>query len=89
MFLMLLKPIYYVCITYVMRMKNISVRLPDKLLEDIDNLVEEGHYSSRTEALREAARKLLKEQVGVLKGSPAVVSKDDLWREYREENDLR
>ena len=88
-FLLLLKPIYYVCITCVMRMKNISVRLPDKLLEDIDSLVEEGRYSSRTEALREAARRLLREQVGVLKGSPAVVSKDDLWREFKEENDLR
>jgi Arc/MetJ-type ribon-helix-helix transcriptional regulator len=70
-------------------MKNISLRLPDKLLEDIDGLVEEGHYSSRTEALREAARRLLSEQAGMLKGRPVVVSKDDLWREFKEEHDLK
>lgn len=70
-----------------MHMKNISLRLPDKLLEDIDNLVEEGRYSSRTEALREAARNLLNAQIGVLEGPPKVISKDELWREFKEEND--
>lgn len=70
-------------------MKNISLRLPNKLLEDIDKLVEEGHYSSRTEALREAARNLLNAQIGVLQSPPTVVSKNEIWNEFKEENDLK
>jgi Arc/MetJ-type ribon-helix-helix transcriptional regulator len=70
-------------------MKNISIRLPDRLLSDIDRLMEEGHYSSRTEAIREAARVLLRSQVGSLKGQPNHVSKDEIWSEFKEENNIK
>lgn len=40
-------------------MKTVSLRLPDKLLKEIDILVELGLYANRTEVLREAARNLL------------------------------
>jgi Arc/MetJ-type ribon-helix-helix transcriptional regulator len=65
--------------------KVISLRLPDKLIEEIDELVSRGMYASRTEALREAARNLLKSQIGSLKGSPKQVSKDEIWEEFIKE----
>jgi len=41
-------------------LKLVSLRFLDKLLEEIDELVGRGEYASRTEALREAARLLLR-----------------------------
>ncbi|MCW4051073.1 MAG: ribbon-helix-helix domain-containing protein [Candidatus Bathyarchaeota archaeon] len=66
-------------------MKNISVRLPDKILEDIDALVENGTYANRTDALRDAARLLLRSQYGILPGKPKEISKDEVWKEYLED----
>lgn len=66
-------------------MKNVCLRLPDKLMEDIDGLVEKGVYASRTEALREGARMLLRMQVGSLEGLPREVSKDEIWKEFSKE----
>lgn len=57
------------------------MRFPDRLLEEIDKLVERGEYASRTEALREAARMLLRSQIGMIPGRPLEVSKDEVWEE--------
>lgn len=62
-------------------MKNISLRVPDRLLEDIDRLVEQGSYANRTDAFRDAARLLVRSQVGILKGPPAPLDKDEVWNE--------
>ncbi len=62
-------------------MKNISLRMPDRLLEDIDRLVEQGFYANRTDAFRDAARLLVRFQVGVLKWEPAPLDKDEVWDE--------
>jgi Arc/MetJ-type ribon-helix-helix transcriptional regulator len=64
-------------------MKTISLRIPDKLLEDIDNLVKEGRYANRTEALREAARNLLNTHNGFLPGTPKQISKEEIWEEFK------
>lgn len=66
-------------------MKLVSLRFPDKLLEEIDRLVERGDYASRTDALRDAARLLLRSQVGVVPGRPREVSKDEIWDELVKE----
>jgi len=66
-------------------MQTISLRLPRRILEEIDALVEKGVYASRTEALREGARLLLRMQIGSLKGSPIEVSKEEIWREFEKE----
>ncbi len=66
-------------------MQTISLRLPSKILEEIDALVEKGVYASRTEALREGARLLLRAQTGSLQGMPAEVSKDEIWKEFEKE----
>jgi Arc/MetJ-type ribon-helix-helix transcriptional regulator len=65
--------------------KVVSLRLPDKLIEEIDDLVSSGMYANRTEALREAARNVLRSQTGSLKGSPKQVSKDEIWEELMKE----
>jgi len=64
-------------------MKTISLRIPDKLLEEIDNLVKEGRYANRTEALRDAARSLLDAHAGSLPGMPRVISKEEIWEEFK------
>jgi Arc/MetJ-type ribon-helix-helix transcriptional regulator len=66
-------------------MKLISLRFPDKLLEEIDMLVEQGNYLNRTEALRDAARLLLRSQIGIVAGKPLEISKDEIWDELIKE----
>lgn len=60
-------------------MKLISLRFPEKLLEGIDKLVEQGHYANRTDALRDAARVLLRSNIGIIQGKPLDIPKDDIW----------
>ena len=67
------------------KVKLVSLRFPDKLLEEIDGLVERGDYASRTDALRDAARLLLRSQIGVVPGRPLEVSKDEIWDELVKE----
>ncbi len=64
-------------------MRTISLRVPDKLLEDIDKLVEEGRFANRTEALRDAARSLLDAHAGSISGMPKVISKEEIWEEFK------
>lgn len=45
-----------------MASKMINVRLGEKLIKAVDNLVKETTYSSRTEFIREAVRKMVEEQ---------------------------
>ena len=68
-------------------MNNISIRLPDKLLEEIDKLVHEGTYASRTEALRDAARQLIRSQKGILQGKPPKIPKDEILKEILRDQD--
>ena len=48
--------------------QTVSTKLTGPLAEKIDQLVESGLYVSRSEALRDAARLLVMEQKGSLKG---------------------
>ena len=45
------------------RLKIITVKLPKYFIEDIDRLVKEGKYTSRSEVIRMAIRDLLKKEV--------------------------
>lgn len=69
----------------VLQVQTISLRLPNRILQEIDALVEEGVYANRTEALREGARLLLRAQTGSIPGKPIEVSKDEVWEEFTEE----
>ena len=60
-------------------LKNISIRMPEKILENIDKLVEDGIYANRTEALRDAARLLIRSQIGMIPGKRPIISKDEIW----------
>lgn len=44
-------------------MKLITVKMPEVYVEDIDELVRNGRYSSRSEVIRTAVRELLKEEL--------------------------
>ena len=70
-------------------MKNISLRLPDKILKEIDNLVLQGIYASRTEALREGARIILRTHIGIFPGLPKEISKDEVWEEFLREKGFK
>ena len=51
-----------------MQMKVTQVRLPVKLIEKVDQMVEEGFYHSRSDLLREAIRKtVLEKHIGIIK----------------------
>ena len=68
-------------------LKNISLRMPEKLLDNIDKLVEDGIYANRTEALRDAARLLIRSQVGMIPGKRPEISKDEIWEAVIEDID--
>lgn len=42
--------------------KSVPVSLPPELVEELDELVEEGMFSSRSEALRYGARLVVREE---------------------------
>ena len=44
-------------------MPLIAVHLPEKIVEDIQRLVEKGLYPNRSEAIRNAIRDLLKREL--------------------------
>jgi antitoxin ParD1/3/4 len=44
-------------------MRLIAVHLPEKLLDDIQRLVDKGQYPNRSEAIRIAIRDLLKQEL--------------------------
>lgn len=45
----------------------IQARFPSAVVEEIDKLVKAGIYRNRSEALRDSARMVLREQRGILK----------------------
>ena len=61
--------------------------MPEKILENIDKLVEDGIYANRTEALRDAARILIRSQVGMIPGKRPEISKDEIWEAVIEDID--
>lgn len=44
-------------------MKLVNVKLPEKLIEGLDELVKSGIYHSRSDAIREAVRNLLRREL--------------------------
>jgi len=54
-------------------------RRPEQIHESVDKLVDDGVYANRTEAFRNAARLLLRSQVGMLPGKRPEVSKEEIW----------
>ena len=64
-----------------MVMQTVQIRLTDKLVEKLDELVKEGFYPNKSEAVRDAVRRLIIEQElgelgeelkeGKVKGIPA------------------
>ncbi len=55
-------------------MRLIAVHLPDRLLDDIQELVDKGLYPNRSEAIRIAIRDLLKQELWGRNASTARVS---------------
>ena len=44
-------------------MKLVTVKLPEKLIDDVDQLVQAGMYHSRSDAIRAAVRDLLRREL--------------------------
>ena len=49
--------------TYVSTTKVVSVKLPIALIDKLDRLINAGYFQNRSDAIREAIRKLLSEYV--------------------------
>jgi len=63
-------------------MELIALRLTKQTISEIDNLVKRGIYPNRSEAMRDAARLLLRMQKGMFTGKAKPVSKDVLIKEF-------
>ena len=44
-------------------MKTISVKMPEDLIREIDELIKTGRFTSRSEVIRAAVRELLKSEL--------------------------
>jgi len=60
---------------------TVGTKLTRAMIEEIDHLVEDGTYVSRSEALRDAARLLIRTYRGSLKGKVARKELSDKERE--------
>ena len=50
-----------------MAMELIQVRLPEKLIKEVNRFVKKGHYSTKSDVIRDAIRKLtLEKMIGIL-----------------------
>lgn len=50
-----------------MAMEVAQVRLPERLMEEVDNLVDKGLYTNKSDVIRDALRKLiLEKQIGTI-----------------------
>jgi Arc/MetJ-type ribon-helix-helix transcriptional regulator len=50
-----------------MTMEVAQVRLPEGLMEEVDNLVDKGLYTNKSDVIRDALRKLiLEKQIGTI-----------------------
>ncbi|MCX2818684.1 ribbon-helix-helix domain-containing protein [Haladaptatus sp. F3-133] len=66
------------------KLKPVQARVPESVEDELDRLVESGRYASRSEAIREALRKLLAEESrGSLRelADRAGVSEEDMLEE--------
>jgi len=61
----------------------LPIRYPQSNLDDIDRLVEAGLYKNRSEALRDAARMLIRKHYGILRNIGEKKSSVELGREAR------
>jgi Arc/MetJ-type ribon-helix-helix transcriptional regulator len=52
-------------------MEVVQVRLPEKIVKKIDDLVAQGFYSSRSDFIRTKIRRVLEEQIAAQGGSSA------------------
>lgn len=43
-------------------MERVTLRVPTKQVEEVEGMVEDGDYPNRSEAIRDAIRKLVKEK---------------------------
>lgn len=72
-----------------MAMGVTQVRIPEGVLRKVDELVEKGFYSSKSDVIRDAVRKLiLEKQVGSLPGKGDSVRETRKVREKIRDADL-
>ena len=60
--------------------QTLVMRMSKKIVEEVDKMVEEGYYASRSEAMRDAARLMIRMQRGMIKA-------DINWRMTKEQKD--
>jgi antitoxin ParD1/3/4 len=51
----------------IMSMRLVSVNLPDAYLDSLDELVNDGFYPNKSEAIRAAVRDMIKNELGGLR----------------------
>ena len=50
-----------------MAMELMQVRLPEKLIKEVDRFVKKGYYSTKSDVIRDAVRKLILEKmIGII-----------------------
>ena len=53
-----------------MAMKLIQVRLPEAVIKDITKIVKKGYYSTKSELIRDAIRRLLQRRPKLIEDPP-------------------
>lgn len=61
---------------------TVAAKLTKKMVKAIDELVKEGYYTNRSDALRDAARIMLSIQSGIYNSRAKKISKDKILKSF-------
>ena len=53
-----------------MSMKLIQVRFPEAIIRDIDKIVKKGYYTTKSDLIRDAIRRLLQKRPKLIEDTP-------------------
>tara|TARA_Y100000310_G_C20020631_1_gene507206 strand:+ start:275 stop:490 length:216 start_codon:yes stop_codon:yes gene_type:complete len=68
-------------------MKIIQVRLPDSMVKDIDGALKKSHYTTKSDLIRDAIRRLLTRKTLTFQGEETSTKKGSLPKRTIEEFD--
>ena len=73
----------------IMKTVTVATKLTKKMVEAIDEMIKKGEYTNRSDALRDAARIMLRLQAGMYTGRARHVSKDEIMKSFLKEKGFK
>ena len=65
-----------------MTMKLIQIRLPEVIIKDINKIVKQGYYPTKSDLIRDAIRRLLQRRPKLIEDTPTQTGKPPQIKKY-------